>query len=246
MKYIIISIFIFLVSAVLPVNANASTKYVNSSGSDDHDGTSEKPWKTIQKAADSADDEIVVQDGEYNENININKPNLKFRALGSVKVKGFSINSDGVLISGFDVSENGIDIKSNNCQIEGNMIHDTKNEGVKLLNAITGCKIKNNKIRRPRRGGIVTPASGQSSSSNEIENNEITEVIVDITPSPAPQVTIKRGDANSDGKVDLIDFTDHWLLNYLKMVKGIIFGDFDNNGNVDGVDYVIWLNNFGK
>ncbi len=241
MKYIIISIFIFLVNAVLPVNIYASTRYVNNSGSDDNDGSAEKPWRSIQKAADSAEDEIIVQDGEYNESVNINRPNIKFRSSGSVRVKGFSVNSEGILISGFDVSENGIDIKSNNCQIEGNVIHDTRNEGVKLTNSITGCKIINNKIRRSRRGGIATP---QSSSNNEIENNEVTETISD--PTPIPQTTLKKGDANSDGKVDLLDFKDFWMVNYLKMLKGFSFGDFDNSGKVDGIDYVIWINNFGK
>ncbi len=241
MKYIIISVFIFLFASVVPANSYANTRYVNNSGSDDNDGSIEKPWKSIQKAADSADDEIIVQDGDYNESVNINKPNIKFRSNGLVRVKGFTINSEGVLISGFDISENGINVQSNNCQIERNLIHDTKNEGVKLRSNITGCKIKNNKIRRSRRSGIATPQSG---SSNEIENNEVTEVIVDTTPSPAPSA--KRGDANGDGKVDLTDFRDFWLINYRKAIKGFAFGDFDNSGKVDGIDYVIWLNNFGK
>lgn len=242
MKYIIISIFIFLFTTVLPVNVNASTKYVNSNGSDENDGSQEKPWKTIQKAADSADDEVIVEGGDYNESVNINKPNIKFKTSGSAKVKGFSINSEGILISGFDVSENGINIQSNNCRIEGNVIHDTKNEGVKLLNSTTGCKIKNNKIRRSRKGGIATP---QSNSNNEIESNEVTETIIEATPTQASQIN-KRGDANKDGKVDMVDFTDFWLANYLKMIKGFVFGDFDDSGKVDGIDYVIWLKNFGK
>lgn len=243
MKYIIISIFIFLVSTVLPVNIYASTRYVNTSGSDDNDGSIDKPWKTIQKAADSADDEILVQDGDYNESVNINRPNIKFRTSGSAKVKGFNINSEGILISGFDVSENGINIQSSNCQIEGNNIHDTKNEGVKISNTSSGCKIRNNKIRRSRRSGIVTPPSG---SNTELDSNEVTETIIDATPTQIPQPNIKKGDANSDGKVDMTDFKDFWLVNYLKAIKGFVFGDFDDSGKVDGVDYVIWLNNFGK
>src|SRR3989344_639435 len=37
-----------------------------------------------------------------------------------------------------------------------------------------------------------------------------------------------------------------WLNNYNKHISGINKGDFDNNGFVDGLDYVIWLNNYGK
>lgn len=55
----------------------------------------------------------------------------------------------------------------------------------------------------------------------------------------------KPGDANSDGKVDGIDYTI-WLNHYNQSVSGASNGDFNNNGKVDGVDYVVWLNNYGK
>lgn len=35
-----------------------------------------------------------------------------------------------------------------------------------------------------------------------------------------------------------------WLNNYNQNKQGTSFGDFNNNGFVDGIDYVIWLNNF--
>lgn len=37
-----------------------------------------------------------------------------------------------------------------------------------------------------------------------------------------------------------------WLNNYNKTISGSNNGDFNNNNKVDGVDYVIWLNNYGK
>lgn len=37
-----------------------------------------------------------------------------------------------------------------------------------------------------------------------------------------------------------------WFSNYLKSIFGFINGDFNENGVVDGVDYVVWLNNYGK
>lgn len=45
-----------------------------------------------------------------------------------------------------------------------------------------------------------------------------------------------------------VDGVDYvvWRTNFNQHVTGPSFGDFDNNGYVDGVDYVIWRNNYGK
>lgn len=52
-------------------------------------------------------------------------------------------------------------------------------------------------------------------------------------------------DANCDGVVDNDDF-DVFYDNYLKNVSGgAREGDFNNDGFVGGIDYVLWLNNFG-
>lgn len=86
-------------------------------------------------------------------------------------------------------------------------------------------------------------------SGQDKNDKSSTEVVTEKTPSPVPTTTapaLKKGDANKDGKVDIVDFTDFWLVNYLKMLKGYVFGDFDDSGKVDGVDYVIWVKNFGK
>ncbi|KKS80855.1 MAG: hypothetical protein UV56_C0006G0003 [Candidatus Woesebacteria bacterium GW2011_GWC1_43_10b] len=54
-----------------------------------------------------------------------------------------------------------------------------------------------------------------------------------------------RGDANSDGKVDNLDY-NIWLSSYTKFTAaGSVEGDFDVNGVVDGIDYTIWFNNYG-
>lgn len=54
----------------------------------------------------------------------------------------------------------------------------------------------------------------------------------------------RLGDANSDGKVDGIDYVI-WLNHYNQNFSGASNGDFNNNGFIDGIDYVIWLNNYG-
>lgn len=37
-----------------------------------------------------------------------------------------------------------------------------------------------------------------------------------------------------------------WLNNFNTSITGSSFGDFNNNGFVDGIDYVIWLNNYNR
>ena len=63
-----------------------------------------------------------------------------------------------------------------------------------------------------------------------------------LSPTPA---SAKPGDANSDAKVDGLDYVI-WLQNYNKSATGAGSGDFNVNGFVDGLDYVIWLNNYNK
>jgi len=45
-----------------------------------------------------------------------------------------------------------------------------------------------------------------------------------------------------------VDLIDYviWLNNYGKSAQGISHGDFNSDGSVDLIDYVIWLNNYGK
>jgi hypothetical protein len=57
--------------------------------------------------------------------------------------------------------------------------------------------------------------------------------------------TVKTGDANADGNIDSADF-QIWYTYYGQTKTGSSYGDFDNNNLVDGKDYTIWLNNFGK
>lgn len=45
----------------------------------------------------------------------------------------------------------------------------------------------------------------------------------------------------------LVDGIDYvvWLTHYNQTLTGATLGDFNNSGIVDGVDYVVWLNNYG-
>ncbi len=53
------------------------------------------------------------------------------------------------------------------------------------------------------------------------------------TPTPKPWTTLTTDYAN-------------WLSYYLQSVRGFAKGDFNENGKVDGIDYMLWVNNYGK
>jgi len=66
-------IFIFSVNSEIPVTAASGSYYVAPGGSDSNPGTEKKPWKTIQKAAESAapGSTVYIKEGTYCERINI-------------------------------------------------------------------------------------------------------------------------------------------------------------------------------
>jgi hypothetical protein len=64
------------------------------------------------------------------------------------------------------------------------------------------------------------------------------------SPLPSPTVSLRDGDANGDGRVDMADYSI-WLANYGESTtRGNEVGDFDASGVVDGIDYSIWLQNY--
>jgi len=64
-----------------------------------------------------------------------------------------------------------------------------------------------------------------------------------VISSPASTPSLIPGDANSDGKVDGIDYIV-WLIHFGQTTtNGYKDGDFDNDGKVDNLDYTIWFNN---
>lgn len=61
-----------------------------------------------------------------------------------------------------------------------------------------------------------------------------------FTPTPI----FNPADANSDSRVDGIDYII-WLNHFnFTTSRGRLDGDFNNSGRVDGADYVIWINNY--
>jgi len=91
--------------------------------------------------------------------------------------------------------------------------------------------------------------TGAVASTQIIQANNAGEVSLSVG-SLADDVAVKIssvvkfGDANSDGKVDGIDYVI-WLNHYGQNVSSSAVGDFNSDNRVDGIDYVVWLNNYG-
>ncbi|HOK56620.1 MAG TPA: choice-of-anchor Q domain-containing protein [bacterium] len=163
--------------------------YVSINGSDENPGTKEKPFRTIQKAANVVNpgDTVLVLPGEYNEKVNILKSGqpekyIKFKGEGKVEeIKTISFQIGGwaprkanyIIIENFYLS-GGVSISGDynivqNCILEGYGVsisfHPTSHPDS------TGCIVRNNIMRNF--GKVVLNCTGTKSSNCIFENNVI-------------------------------------------------------------------------
>jgi hypothetical protein len=96
---------------------------------------------------------------------------------------------------------------------------------------------------------------------NQYTNHPITNINVDdycsgvpittptiaINPTQTPTSTQTPSKPGDANGDNKVDGVDYvvWLNNYNTSNSGPSNGDFNNNNKVDGVDYVVWLNNYG-
>lgn len=71
---------------------------------------------------------------------------------------------------------------------------------------------------------------------------EPTSTSTPISDTPVPTVTKKVGDANDDGKIDILDF-NNWRNEFLDITPGKT-SDFNNDGAVSILDFNLWRNAF--
>jgi len=183
---------IVLISAILMVAAAASAAntyyYVSVTGNDTiGTGTTDNPWRTIQYAVDnttvSAGDTIIVRDGTYNENVNVDKrltiksengsANCFVNASASTD-HVFDVTVDWVNISGFTVTNatgitpdqpSGIFLYGvDHCNISDNNVSDNY-LGIKL-SLSNNNSISNNAVSNNTRGIYL-----YASSTNNLTNN---------------------------------------------------------------------------
>ena len=197
-RYRVVSIFVALILLnlliVLTFEKNASGApnneiYVNGSYFGSSDGSADKPYKTIQKALDVAEDGdiIYIFGGFYQEDLIINK---HVRIVGSIdevdtvidsrfdKRYLIEVTADHVTIEGLTVSDSDdsttspigalICLKSNSNQIINNNIVNTNSYGIYIDPNSKNNLISRNYINNTRVGVYVS-----SSTTNDIANNEI-------------------------------------------------------------------------
>jgi parallel beta-helix repeat protein len=171
------------------IRSTQKVYYVSTNGDDGGPGTQGRPWRTLQKAADtlSAGDTGIILTGNYDERVVIRNSGesgipITLLANGTVKVKGFSVRGDFVTIIGFDITDTddhwengwGIYVEGNHCVLEDNYIYFATRGGI-LLSDIdsqatspNNCKVRGNRLYRNAHVGIVVEGR-----NNIIEGNEI-------------------------------------------------------------------------
>jgi len=138
-------------------------------------------WNTIQEGVNDASegDMIIVRDGTYTENINVNKSHLTIKSENGAEktiVQAanpddhvFEVTADYVNVSGFTVKggANGINLEGvNHCDISNGIISNNSYNGIKLSGSIN-VTVKDNKVT-----GWNGIALGYS-SQNRIIGNEV-------------------------------------------------------------------------
>lgn len=168
-----------------------NTFYVSPNGDDSNPGTQSQPWKTVQKAADSAQPghKIFVLSGNYAERVVISRSgsanqHIIFQAQGSVVLYGFIIKADYVTIQGFEINNpaysrhnnevsTGIFLQGSNLLIANNYIHDSPRVGIYMdSSSIHDNTIRGNRLFRNGDSGILI-----SGNNHLIESNEIWETV---------------------------------------------------------------------
>lgn len=151
-----IYVITFIVASASAFPANAATYYVGPSGNDTGGGTLAAPWKTLQKAANTAKagDLVLVRKGAYSERVDVKGSGtaalpIVFRAypgetpvidLSSVPVTSgftaaFAIRSKNyVVVDGFEI-----------CHYATN-VSGTTIAGIMVTGTSTGVSLLNNKI----------------------------------------------------------------------------------------------------
>jgi parallel beta-helix repeat protein len=153
------------------------------SGVDSNPGTQEKPWRTIQKAANSlsAGEMVIVLAGNYPERVQVTRSGaagkpITFNVQGTVVMKGFTIRADFIKVRGFEITNTpddyteglGIYVEGDHCVLSYNYIHYATRGGILLEDGSNGCILKANRLYRNSQYGITVRGSNHLVASNEI------------------------------------------------------------------------------
>ncbi len=172
-----------------PIFNAQNTYYVDGNrGSDTNPGTQSQPWKSIQKAANTAmpGKIILVQPGIYDENVQISTSGMAsariiFQANGKVITHGFTVHASYVTVNGFEITNQvldfsgwGVYLAGSNNLVENNYIHDTTWGGVMVFASMadpalsTNNVIQHNKIYHVGQMGIDLRGRNNIAQYNDI------------------------------------------------------------------------------
>jgi parallel beta-helix repeat protein len=166
---------------------------VSTSGNDSYPGTSDQPWRTIQKAASSVGpgSTVIVLPGDYPERVQVTRSGasgapITFKAQGTVTMKGFTVDADYIALIGFDISDTpndwadgwGIFLQGSHCLIEDNYVHYATRGGISIwaspgdYASTSHCIVRDNRLYRNATAGIELYGR-----DNLVEGNEIWRTI---------------------------------------------------------------------
>jgi len=196
MVRVLFSAFILVIPLAIPgINVQAfATKnlyYVDKKrGRDSNSGSSDQPWRTIQKAADTmaAGDTVIVMPGDYNERVQVRRSGawsepITFQASDDVTMNGFTIKASYISVIGFTITDTpdewtdgwGIFVEGSFNVVENNYIYYATRGGIYLWDGYepsrtTDCVIRNNRLERNAYVGIEVMGTNNLIVGNEISH----------------------------------------------------------------------------
>lgn len=172
--------------------------YVSLAGNDSNAGTSARPWRTIQKAANTmtAGDTVIVAAGRYPEHVQVTRSGqsgaaITYQAEGTVVMSGFTVRANHITIRGFEITDtpsswtdgNGVFVEGSYCLIENNDIYLAAHYGI-TLNATASnpavtsdCVVRHNRLYNSFDCGIDVRGR-----NHLIEGNEVWGGVTEGTP----------------------------------------------------------------
>jgi len=209
-------------------------------------------YSTIQAAVDVANpgDTIIVRDGTYTENINVNKDHLIIKSENGAeetivqaadpKFDVIGVRADYVSISGFTIigangeSVAGIKLTyANYCNLYENRVLNNYDIGIFLYYSSNN-SIKDNNVSSNGEGIFLDSSSHNMVSRNNIHNNDARAIYLH---SSLNNVIDNNVSLNNESGVELYHSQDNILRNNtLKNKLGVTLVDSQNN--------IVFLNNF--
>jgi parallel beta-helix repeat protein len=151
--------------------SNAATYYVATNGNDSNPGSSSNPWRTLQKAANTAraGDVVLVANGTY--------VGFQVTADGtSSSPIVFRANGSNVIINARNATTpDNVNIEGGNyVTVEGFIVNDAPRVGIRAVTA-TGVVIRNNVISRSGLDGILTGYTPQIQIIDNVASGSLQE-----------------------------------------------------------------------